>query len=184
MRRAVTGLLVALLLSPWVPAAASSFWLASYNYSDSGPGSTIWKLDTDAGTLTKQADYADAWSQSLADTGDWLYYCNYQGAAYGVSKIDKTNMAIVSSVEVPDIPNLSDWSRFSGLTWDGSDLYALDYSGETAKLTLDGNGDIVGATLGKSLPGDLAMTLLGFLSTDGSAFYAGKPGVSGDLQDA
>lgn len=160
-------------------ARAATLWTTSYSWQGTG-GSTIWTFDTAAGTLTEEASYGFLYVQSMADTGAFLYVTAYDGAQYSVHQIDRGTFAILTTTPVASlgIPLDSGGNipRLSGMTYDGSDLWGMDFDGVAYRLQLDGAGVPVGSTPGiDALPaGTVAHTLLGTLAYDavGSRYLA------------
>ena len=152
-------------------ARAATLWTASYSYQGTG-GSTIWTFDTAAGTLTERGSYQFTWLQSMADTGAFLYLTAYDGAQYSVHQIDRGTFGVLSATPVGSlgIPDASTGSspRLSGMTYDGSDLWGMDFDGVAYRLQLDGAGVPIGSTAGiNALPaGTVGNTLLGTLAYD------------------
>lgn len=176
--------LVAFLLGIAGFASAATIWTASYNWSDPSKGSTLWEFDTIAGTLVNKANFDFNYVQSVVDQpGSWMYITAWGGSSYNVFKIDKSGFAVSSSTSVSTlgIPNDSRGftPRLSGMTYDGSGIWGMDYDGITYQLSFNASGDPTGTTSGIDiLPdlvnGNVANSLLGTLAYDSSgARYLG-----------
>ncbi len=135
-------------------ASAETMWALSYDYNGSST-SHIWQWDTATGSINQMGTVNGyMYVTSLADSGQHLYMAGYTTEwDWQLIKLNRSTMAVESVVSKSALM-VDGTDRTCTAEWIDGNLYyissgnAVEPAGQVYRMTLDAQGNIVGATAG------------------------------------